>query len=132
MADISELSNTVSSQDKEQIEQHVEEEIVHEVVSPDQSWREDEATLMPKLENDEDVVDIDHDVDNGHDDGHDEADDLAGGDREIDDPYPDDAGVFCLDSEDEVKQKIATYEKNSGTHFIVLKKEKGYSQTGKE
>ncbi|XP_022107487.1 uncharacterized protein LOC110988368 isoform X1 [Acanthaster planci] len=138
MADAEEAEIIISAHEKEQVEQHVEEEIVHEVVSPDQSWRNDESGLIHELEHSEEDDDGSHGSARGKDESRSNADmadhayhaSLAEGeDSSLDDPFKDDTGVFCLDTEDEVKQKIATYEKKSGTRFIVLKKERGYTQT---
>ena len=122
----------ISVREKEQVEQHVEEEVVHEVVSPDQSWRHDESDLIVQFEHDGGDVDGSRGKVESADDPPDTGTMAEGEDSSLDDPFRDDAGVFCLDTEEEVQRKIATYEKKSGTHFIVLKKEKGYTQTGKE
>ena len=148
MAEIENLQTEIDSCGKEQIEQHVEEEIVHELVSSEQqSWRLDAAdeTTPPSIEvpDEEDteedgqqhdepgrhIIAIDGRVPGGIP-GDPEEDEEDRQDDEGDDSY-DGHGVFFLDSEDEVKQKVSDYEKNTGTHFIMLKKEKGYSQTGK-
>ncbi|XP_071810353.1 uncharacterized protein [Asterias amurensis] len=145
MAEIENLQQEIDSCGKEQIEQHVEEEIVHELVSSEQqSWRldaADETTPPIEVPDEEDteedgqqhdepgrhIIAIDGRVPCGIPGDPDENEEDPQ-DDEGDDSY-DGHGVFFLDSEDEVKQKVSDYEKNTGTHFIMLKKEKGYSQT---
>ncbi len=138
MADIENLQTEIGSSGKEQIEQHVEEEVVHELVSSEQSWRLDaDETAPPSMEVPDEDEDDHHDepghivaIDGGIGDPDDDVDDDDRRDDEGDDSY-DGHGVFFLESKEEVKQKVSAYEKSTGTHFIMLKKEKGYSQTGK-
>ena len=68
MADVERLRTDVTSSEKDIVEQHVEEEIVHEIVSPEQPWELDadetaSSTDVP-AEDERQVVVV---LDDGHD-----------------------------------------------------------------